>query len=91
MPKYLIEREIPGLGKLSYLELQEIARKSNDVICKLGPDLQWVQSYCTGDKMYCVYISPNEELIRKHARIGGFPVDRVSLITGMIDPTTGGK
>ncbi len=88
MPKYLIEREIPGAGNLSPQDLQAISQKSCDVLQKLGPQIQWVQSYVTGDKIYCVYVAPNEELIREHARQGGFPANRISEIKTMIDPTT---
>ena len=88
MPKYIIEREIPGAGKLSSQDLQGISQKSCGVLQKLGPQIQWVHSYVTGDKIYCVYIAPNEEMIREHARQGGFPANRVSEIKRMIDPTT---
>ncbi len=88
MPKYVIEREIPGAGKLSARELQAISRKSCAVLNGLGPQIQWVQSYVTGDKVYCVYIAPNEEMVREHARQGGFPADRVSEVASVIDPTT---
>lgn len=88
MPKYVIEREIPGAGKLSAAELQAISQKSCGVLQKLGPQIQWVESFVTGDKIYCVYIAPNEELVREHARQGGFPANRVSEIKRMIDPTT---
>ena len=88
MPKYVIEREIPGAGKLSAQELQGISQKSCGVLQKLGPQIQWVESYVTGDKIYCVYIAPNEDMIREHARQGGFPANRVSEIKRMIDPTT---
>ncbi|MCI0331487.1 MAG: DUF4242 domain-containing protein [candidate division Zixibacteria bacterium] len=88
MPKYVIEREIPGAGKLSTQELQAISQKSCGVLQKLGPQIQWIHSYVTGDKIYCVYIAPNEEMIREHARQGGFPANRVSEIKRMIDPTT---
>ncbi len=88
MPKYVIEREIPGAGKLSVQELKAISQKSCGVLQKLGPQIQWVHSYVTGDKIYCVYIAPNEEMIREHARQGGFPANRVSEIKRMIDPTT---
>ncbi len=90
MPKYLIERDIPGAGKLSPGELQGISQKSCSVLRALGPDVQWVQSYVTGDKVYCVYIAANEELIREHAELGGFPVTRISEIKTIIDPTTAG-
>ncbi len=88
MPKYLIEREIPGAGKLSAQELQAISQKSRAVLNGLGPQIQWVQSYVTGDKVYCVYIAPNEEMVREHARQGGFPANRVSEVASVIDPTT---
>jgi len=88
MPKFLIEREIPGAGNLSGAELQAISQTSCGVLQKMGPQIQWVQSYVTGDKVYCVYIAPNEELIREHARQGGFPANRISEITSIIDPTT---
>lgn len=88
MPKYLIEREIPGAGALSPAELQGISQASCGVLSNLGPSIQWVQSYVTGDKVYCVYIAPNEEMVREHARQGGFPANRVSQITTVIDPTT---
>jgi hypothetical protein len=88
MPKYLIEREIPGAGNLSGQELQGISQTSCEVLQKMGPQIQWVQSYVTGDKVYCVYIAPNEELIREHARQGGFPANSVSEIKSIIDPTT---
>ena len=88
MPKFLIEREIPGAGNLSQQELQSISQTSCDVLQKLGPQIQWIQSYVTGDKVYCVYIAPNEEMIREHARQGGFPANRVSEIKTVIDPTT---
>jgi uncharacterized protein DUF4242 len=88
MPKYLIEREIPGAGNLSATELKAIAQKSCGVLNKLGPQIQWVESYVTGDKVYCVYNSPNEEMIREHARQGGFPANRISEIKVVIDPTT---
>jgi hypothetical protein len=88
MPKYVIEREIPGAGQLSSQELQAISQKSCGVLTELGPQIQWVQSYVTGDKVYCVYIAPNEGLVREHAVRGGFPADRVSEVTSIIDPTT---
>jgi hypothetical protein len=88
MPKFLIEREIPGAGKLTGQQLQGISQTSCSVLQKLGPQIQWVQSYVTGDKVYCVYIAPNEELIREHAAQGGFPANRISEITSVIDPTT---
>jgi hypothetical protein len=88
MPKYVIEREIPGAGKLSPQELQAISQKSCSVLNKLGPQIQWVQSYVTDDKIYCVYIAPDEAMVREHARQGGFPANRVSEVRTLIDPTT---
>jgi predicted Rdx family selenoprotein len=88
MPKYVIEREIPGAGKLTSEELCSVARTSCNVLRKLGPEIQWIQSYVTDDKLYCVYISPNEEMIREHARQGGFPANRISQVRRIIDPTT---
>jgi hypothetical protein len=88
MPKYVIEREIPGAGKLSPQQLQAVSQTSCGVLRKLGPEIQWVQSYVTQDKIYCIYIAPNEALIKEHAKQGGFPANRVSEITSMIDPTT---
>ena len=91
MPKFLIEREIPGAGSLTPQQLQGISEKSCSVLRNLGPQVQWVESYVTGDKIYCVYIAPNEEMIREHARQGGFPANRVAEIRRMIDPTTAEK
>jgi hypothetical protein len=88
MPKFVIEREIPGAGDLSTQELQAISQKSCGVLQNMGPQIQWVQSYVTGDKVYCVYIAPNEEMVREHAQQGGFPANRVSEIKSVIDPTT---
>jgi hypothetical protein len=88
MPKYLIERELPGAGKLSGADLQGIAQKSCGVLREMGPEVQWVQSYVTGDKITCVYVADSEELVREHARRGGFPADRVLEISAIIDPTT---
>lgn len=88
MPKFLIEREIPGAGKLSPQELQAIAHKSCGVLKKMGPQIQWVESYVTDDKVYCVYVAPSEAAVREHARDGGFPANRVSRIRSVIDPTT---
>ena len=88
MPKFLIEREIPGAGDLSAQELQAISQKSCGVLRELGPQVQWVESYVTGDKVYCVYIAPDEAAVREHAARGGFPANRVSEIRRMIDPTT---
>ena len=88
MPKFVIEREIPGAGKLSAGELQGISQKSCSVLEKLGPQIQWIQSYVTDEKLYCVYIAPNEEMVREHAKQGGFPANRVSQVRTVIDPTT---
>ena len=88
MPKYVIEREIPGAGNMSAQELQGASEKSCSVLRKLGPEIQWVESYVTDDKLYCIYIAPNEEIIREHAQQGGFPANRISEIRTMIDPTT---
>ncbi len=88
MPKYLIEREIPGASKLSREELQGISQKSCGVLRDMGPQIQRVQSYVTDDKIYCVYIAPNEDAVREHASQGGFPANRVSRISSVIDPTT---
>jgi len=88
MPKYVIEREIPGAGKLTPQELQSISQKSCSVLQNLGPQIQWVESYVTDDKVYCVYIAPSEDMIRTHAQQGGFPANRISEIRNVIDPTT---
>jgi hypothetical protein len=88
MPKYVIERELPGAGKLSPQELQAVSQKSCGVLKNLGPEIQWVHSYVTADKIYCIYIAPNEKLIREHASQGGFPANRVSEVKSVIDPTT---
>jgi hypothetical protein len=89
MPKYVIERELPGAGKLTSDELRDISQKSNKVICDLGPEIRWQQSYVTDDKIYCVYVAPDEDILFEHARCGGFPADRISKITSVIDPSTG--
>jgi hypothetical protein len=88
MPKYVIERDFPGAGKLSSQELKAISQKSCGVLNKMGPQIQWVESFVTGDKIYCVYVAPNEKMVREHAKQGGFPVNRVSQVTSVIDPTT---
>ena len=88
MPKYIIERDLPGAGKLTPAELQGIARKSCEVLQALGPDIQWVQSYVTDDRIYCVYIAPDDAIIREHARCGGFPANRISEVRAGIDPVT---
>jgi hypothetical protein len=88
MPKYVIERDIPGAGKLSPADLQAISQKSCGVLRGMGPQIQWLQSYVTGDKVYCIYIAPDEASVREHAKQGGFPANRVSEVTTIIDPTT---
>lgn len=88
MPKFVIEREIPGVGKLSSTELQAISQKSCGVLAKLGPQVQWVHSYVTDNKIYCMYIAPDEASVRKHAEMGGFPANSVSQVRAVIDPTT---
>lgn len=88
MPKFVIEREIPNAGKLSAVELQGISAKSCAVLNQLGPSIQWVHSYVTDNKIYCIYIAPDEALVREHARLGGFPANRVSEVRQIIDPTT---
>jgi len=88
MPKFVIEREIPGVGKLSPQELQAISQKSCGVLNAMGPQIQWVQSFVTDNKIYCVYVAPNEAAVREHARQGGFPANQVSRVRAVIDPTT---
>jgi hypothetical protein len=88
MPKYVIEREIPGAGKISPQDLQTISQKSCGVLKELGPQIQWVQSYVTEDKIYCIYIAPNKEMVLEHARQGGFPAESVAEVMTVIDPTT---
>lgn len=88
MPKYLIEREIPGAGKLTQEELHAISQKSCSVLNRLGPRIQWVESYVTDDKVYCVYVAPDEAMVRQHAAEGGFPANRISEVRSVIDPTT---
>ena len=88
MPKFVIERELPGAGKLSPQELKAVSQKSCSVLKELGPQIQWLRSYVTDDKLYCVYISPSEDLILKHAQQGGFPANKISRIRSVIDPTT---
>lgn len=88
MPKFVIEREIPGAGNLSEQELKAVSQTSCNVLRELGPQVQWLQSYVTADKIYCVYIAPDEELVREHARLGGFPANSVSRVMSVIDPTT---
>jgi len=88
MPKYVIERDVPGVGKLPPGQIRAISQKSCSVLRNLGPQIQWLHSYVTDDKIYCVYIAPDEELIREHARQGGFPANRISAVRQMIDPTS---
>ena len=88
MPKYIIEREIPEAGKLTTEQLKGISQTSCGVLSNMGPQIQWLQSYVTGDKIYCVYIAPNEEVVREHAKQGGFPANSVSQVMANIDPTT---
>ena len=88
MPKYVIERDVPGVGKLPPGQIRAISQKSCSVLRNLGPQIQWLHSYVTDDKIYCVYIAPNEEMIREHARQGGFPANRISAIRSVINPTT---
>lgn len=88
MPKYVIEREIPEAGKLTPQQLQSISQTSCGVLNKLGPSIQWVHSYVTDDKVYCVYLAPNKQIIEEHARQGGFPANRISEVRSTIDPTT---
>lgn len=88
MPKYVIEREIPGAGKLSVADLKAISQKSCGVISHLGPSIQWVESFVTEDKIYCVYIAPNKEIVKEHAKQGGFPANRVEEVSNVISPVT---
>ena len=88
MPKYVIERELPGAGKLSDEQIKAISQKSNTVLEGLGPKIQWVESFVTDDKIYCIYISPNKEMIEKHAAEGGFPANKISEVRRMINPTS---
>ena len=88
MPKYVIERELPGAGNLSAEQLRGISQKSCGVLNELGPQIQWQHSYVAGDKIYCVYVAPNEELVREHAKLGGFPANSVTRVATIIDPTT---
>ncbi|MGA3011674.1 MAG: DUF4242 domain-containing protein [Terracidiphilus sp.] len=88
MPKFVIEREIPQAGKLSPEQLHAISQTSCGVLREMGPQIQWVQSYVTDDKIYCIYIAPDEDAVRKHAQQGGFPANRVSRVRTVIDPTT---
>ena len=88
MPKYIIEREIPGAGKLTSEELKGISQASCDVLRKMGSEIQWLESYVTDNKLYCVYIAPNGEMVREHAKLGGFPANSVSQVATIIDPTS---
>jgi hypothetical protein len=88
MPKYIIEREIPNAGNLTAEQLKDISNTSCDVLRKMGPEIQWKHSYVTDDKIYCVYIAPNAEMIREHAEKGGFPANKISLVSEIIDPVT---
>jgi hypothetical protein len=90
MPEYVIEREIPGIGNMSDAEMREAARKSVAVLKEMGPEIKWLHSYVTGDKLYCVYLAPDEETIREHARRGVLPANRVSAVRRMIDPSLAG-
>ncbi len=90
MPKYVIERDIPGVGKLTPVQLAEASRKSCNVLQQMGPRVQWMQSHVTDDKLYCVYIAVNEEAVREHARQSGFPANRISEVRAVIDPATSG-
>ena len=88
MPKYVIEREIPGAGKLTAEELKGISEASCNVLRKMGSEIQWIHSYVAEDKIYCVYVAPNEEMVREHAKLGGFPANSVSRVSTIIDPVT---
>jgi hypothetical protein len=89
MPKFVIERELPGAGKLTPQELRDISAQSNKVISDLGPDIHWLNSYVTDDKLYCVYVAPDADIIFEHARCGGFPANKVTMVSAVIDPSTG--
>ena len=91
MPKYVIERELPGAGQLTGDQLREISEKSCAVLSNMGPQIQWLESFVTDDKIYCVYVAPSEALVREHARQGGFPANRVSRVRAVIDPTNAEK
>ena len=88
MPKFLIERDLPGAGKLTPKQLQEVSEKSCTVLQAMGPKIQWLQSYVTDDKIYCIYRAPSEELVRQHAKEGGFPANKISQVRSIIDPLT---
>jgi hypothetical protein len=89
MPKFIIERELPGAAKLSAQELHDISAKSNQVISDLGPEIRWLNSYVAEDKLYCVYVAPDEDILYEHARCGGFPADFITKVASVIDPSTG--
>jgi hypothetical protein len=89
MPKYVVERNLPGAGELSADDLRSISQKSNKVLAELGPDIRWLTSYVTDDKIYCVYVAPDKDVIEEHARCGGFPADRITMVSTVIDPSTG--
>ena len=89
MPKFVIERTVPGAGELSEAELHGISAKSNQVLSDLGPEIRWLQTYVTEEKLYCIYVAPDEDMILEHARCGGFPADRVSLVSAVLDPSSG--
>lgn len=88
MPKYVIERDLPGAGKLSPDQLRGVSQKSCNVLSKLGPEIQWIHSYVTADKIYCIYRAPNEAMLREHAKLGGFPANKISEVSTVIEPTT---
>jgi hypothetical protein len=88
MPKYVIERDLPGAGKLTPDQLRGVSQKSCNVLSKLGPEIQWIHSYVTADKIYCIYRAPNEAMIREHAKQGGFPANKISEVASVIEPTT---
>jgi hypothetical protein len=89
MPKYMIERDLPGAAELSPDDLRAISQKSNKVISELGPDIRWLTSYVTDDKIYCVYVAPDQDILEEHARCGGFPANRITQVASVIDPSTG--
>ena len=90
MLRFVIEREIPGIGNMTDAEIRDVAKSSVKVLTEMGPEIQWLQSYVTGDKLYCVYLAPDEATVREHARRGGFPANRICAVRRMIDPTTAG-
>lgn len=89
MPKYVIERQLPGAGELSPAELQALSRKSNKIIEELGPEISWLTSYVTDDKIYCIYVASDEDILQEHARCGGFPADQISRVSTVLDPSSG--